>query len=204
MSSNTLESRLDVSYPLIKNAVLNFVIVKISSLIAINCVDASDWNQVVIILFLWILFVFPLILVKRRWWAKSDIWKKLRYSQKLTSQCTSVHQGCSQEMMLTTICLILLTKILILLTPRVDGLFMGGAKYVWLMMVVYWVIISRSLVIISFFLRRYQLMLYIFTHRRNNISTFLQFIGGLLTTSNFTFLHYKYVIAINPSVDMSS
>ena len=35
------------------------MIVKISYLIAINCVDASAWNQVVLILFLCILFVFP-------------------------------------------------------------------------------------------------------------------------------------------------
>ena len=54
-----------------------------------------------------------------------------------------------------------------------------------------------------FFIRRYQLMLYIFTHRKDIISTFIQFIGGLLTTSNLTFLYFKYVIAINPYVVVS-
>ena len=52
------------------------------------------------------------------------------------------------------------------------------------------------------FLRRSQLMLYIFTHQRKIISIFLQFMGGLLTSSNLTFLHYKYVIVINPDVGM--
>ena len=40
--SNTVESRLDVSYYLIENAVVNSVIVKISYLIAIDRVDASS------------------------------------------------------------------------------------------------------------------------------------------------------------------
>ena len=40
-SSNAVESRLDLSYSLIQNTVGNSVIVKISYLIAINCVDAS-------------------------------------------------------------------------------------------------------------------------------------------------------------------
>ena len=59
------------------------------------------------------------------------------------------------------------------------------------------------MVIIRFFLSRYQLMLYIFTRRRNIFSTFLEFMGGLLTTSKLIFLHYKYVIAIHPNVGMS-
>ena len=82
-------------------------------------------------------------------------------------------------------------------------LFMNGAKKVCLMILVYWVMISSSLVIIRFLLRRYQLMLYIFTHQINIILNFLQFIESLLTTSNLTFLRYKYVIAINPNVGMS-
>ena len=40
-SSNTVEFRLDVSYSLIQNSVENSVIVKMSYLIAINCVDDS-------------------------------------------------------------------------------------------------------------------------------------------------------------------
>ena len=83
-------------------------------------------------------------------------------------------------------------------------MFMDGGKYVLLMILVYWVMISRSLVIIRFFIGRSQLVLYIFTHRIKIISTFLQFMGGLFTTSNLTFLHYKYVISINPNVGMSS
>ena len=38
-SSNTVESRLEVSYSLIKNLVENYVIVKMSYLTTINCVD---------------------------------------------------------------------------------------------------------------------------------------------------------------------
>ena len=52
--------------------------------------------------------------------------------------------------------------------------------------------------------RRSQLMVYIFTHQRNIISSFLQFMGDILTTSNFTFLHSKYVIAINLKAGMPS
>ena len=72
-----------------------------------------------------------------------------------------------------------------------------------LMMLVYQVMISKSMVIIRFFLRRSQITLYIFNHRRNIVSAFLQFMRGLLTTPNLTFLHYKYVIAIYPNVGMS-
>ena len=80
---------------------------------------------------------------------------------------------------------------------------MDRTKEILLMMLVSWLMLSIILVIIRFFLRRYQLMLYIFTHRRKIISIFLQFMGGLLTTSNLTLLHNKYVIAINPNVGMS-
>ena len=38
-SSNTVESRLEVSYSLIQNLVENYVIVKMSYLTTINCVD---------------------------------------------------------------------------------------------------------------------------------------------------------------------
>ena len=72
-----------------------------------------DWNQVILILFLCILFVFPLKLVKRRWRENSDLWKFWRYSQKVTSQWTSMHQGCNHAMMLTTILLMFLMKLLI-------------------------------------------------------------------------------------------
>ena len=54
------------------------------------------------------------------------------------------------------------------------------------------------------FLSQYiSLIFYIFTHRRKIISTFLQFMGGLLTTPNLTFPHYKYVIAIHPNLGIS-
>ena len=71
------------------------------------------------------------------------------------------------------------------------------------MTLVYWVMISRSLVVIRFFIRRSQLMLYIFIHQRKILSILLQFRGSLLTTLNLTFVHYKYVIAINQNVGMS-
>ena len=71
------------------------------------------------------------------------------------------------------------------------------------MMLAYWEMISGILVIIKFFLRISQLILYIFNHQIKIILTFLQFMGGLLTTSNLTFLHYKYVISINPNMGMS-
>ena len=56
---------------------------------------------------------------------------------------------------------------------------------------------------IRFILRISKLTLFIFTHQGKIIPTFLQFMGGLLTNSNLTFLHYKYVIAINQSVAMA-
>ena len=56
----------NVSYSLIQNAVGNYVIVKMLYLIEINRVDASDYNKVVLILFLCIIFASPLELVKRR------------------------------------------------------------------------------------------------------------------------------------------
>ena len=191
---------LDVSNYLIQNAVGNYVVFKMSCLTTINFVDASAWNQVIIILFLCVLFVFPLALV---WWANSALWNYCRHSQKVTSQWTSVHIYCNHPTMLTTILLIPWRDFLIELITRVDGLFMDGATEVWLIMLVYWVMISRKLVILRSFLRISQLMLYIFTNRRMIISAFLKFRGGLLTTSNLTFLHYKYVIAINQNVGMS-
>ena len=77
---------------------------------------------------------------------------------------------------------------------------MDGAKEGLLMMLVFCEMISRNLVIIGFFLRISQLVLYIFTHRRKNILTFHHFVRGLLTTSNLTFQHYKYGTAINQIV----
>ena len=55
------------------------------------------------------------------------------------------------------------------------------------MILVYWVIISRNLMMIRLFIRRSKLMMYTFIRQRNIISTFLQFMEGLLTTSNLTF-----------------
>ena len=71
------------------------------------------------------------------------------------------------------------------------------------MVLVFWIMISRRLVMIRFFLSISQLILYIFTHQGKSIPNFLQFRGGLLTTSNFTFIHYKNVIEINQNMGMS-
>ena len=62
------------------------------------------------------------------------------------------------------------------------------------MMSVFWEIISRYLVIIRIFLRIFQLVLYIFTQKRKITSTFGQFVGGLLTTSNLIFINLNIVL----------
>ena len=96
-----------------------------------------------------------------------------------------------------------LEQIVDLINSGVDGLLTDGAKEVWLMMLVYWVMISKSLVVIRFLLMISQLVFYIFTHCRKIILTFLQFRGGLLKTSNLNFLHLEYVISINPNMYIS-
>ena len=67
-------------------------------------------------------------------------------------------------MMPTMILFIIRKKLLNYFTQRMDRMFMDGEREVLLMVLVYWVMISRKLVTIRFFIRISQLMLYIFTH----------------------------------------